>query len=169
MAQAKKLMVAPATKAITVIDGDGTIDATDAPVITAAEVTVADTVMRNLAMNFLAGVVSQDIIDANSGKGGLGAAFPLMTQANKQAIRKLITLKPSVIRDAWANKQLTAKRKSKVGLQGLAVACSPKTPPTEGFKEKVLAWALDHKAEVLKLPLGLYDIIADIMPDEKSN
>ena len=157
-----------AHKAILVSDGDTQIDATLSPVIRAADLSAVSTVLRDLAMNFMAGNVHAAIIAANDAKGGIGKAFPAIGQGNKQAIRDLLPLKSAVIRKAWATLQKAAKRKTPVSLQALAKACKPTaTTAPESFKAKVVAWAEKNPAQLKTLPVALFDLIAEILPEEK--
>jgi hypothetical protein len=142
------------------------LDAALAPSMTREDVSAAGGVMSTLALNFLAGTVHADVRTACEKSVSVG--FPNMSNADKQAMRVLLPLTPVALRKAWATYVAGLKALRGVSLQALAKASKGKTAtPTASFKDLVIEWALANDSAFAKLPVGLFDLIIAVMPEEK--
>ena len=132
-----------------------------------AEISSASGVYTNLCYNIMAGSVDPSIMAAHAVRGQLKKLL-VMSQADMNACKQLLSLDPAAIRAAWTIYFNGAKKVIGVTLQGLAKACAEKKEKSETLKEKLLAWiATVPPATLDALPVRLHDILIDIMPEEK--
>jgi hypothetical protein len=132
-----------------------------------ADISSASGVYTNLCYNIMAGSVDPSIMAAHAVRGQLKKLI-VMSQADMNACKQLLSLDPAAIRAAWTIYFNDAKKVVGVTLQGLAKACAEKKEKSETLKEKLLAWiATVPPATLDALPVRLHDILIDIMPEEK--
>jgi hypothetical protein len=139
------------------------------PVITAEQVDTAGKTQHILCLNILAGNVSPEIITANSVRGRLGKLLPNMAQADLSALRFVLGIKPADLRAKWETYVSARKNWRGVSLQALKKSCAEKGEQTVSLKDRLIAWMQAvSPATVEALPVKLYDILIDIMPEEKT-
>lgn len=107
-------------------NGEKVVNAAEYHVVQAEEINSVGSVMERLAMNVLAGKVSQHIKKA-ADNGTLAKSMPGDQLKNQRsALAYLLTRNPEDIREAWAEYCADRKRVTAPTLQRLHSLCKPK-------------------------------------------
>jgi len=148
MKQKTPTTVAPATRASKVaaeirVSIGGTseepiyTDAALAPLISAGEVAASGDVLKKLALNILAGVISESLLSSDGQKRAFAARS---VKDSKTAFIRLLGCKAADIRAAWEREQQGRKRLTEPTLQALARAMrEPGEAPPEPVGKLVAA------------------------------
>ena len=136
-------------------------------VVTPSMLGVAGDTMTYLCANLLAGTVDPDIIAANSVRGRLKKMFPQLDNPTLDRLRKCLDVTPEVLRAKWTIKFHSMKRVTAPTLDGLKSALATPKEKEMTLKDKLLEWINSVQPATLKdLPVKLYDILVDIMPEK---
>jgi hypothetical protein len=136
-------------------------------VVTPSMLGVAGDTMTYLCANLLAGTVDPAIIAANGVRGRLKKMFPQLDNPTLDRLRKCLDVTPEVLRAKWTVKFNSMKRVTAPTLDGLKSALATPKEKEMTLKDKLLKWIGSVEPATLKdLPVKLYDILVDIMPEK---